>query len=79
MPEMRKSAFPNQVRALMPGRVTSILVKQQEQIKEGTPLLILEAMKMQNEIISPADGKVKTIFVHEGETVKKDSVLIAIE
>ena len=79
VPEVRKSAFPNQVRALMPGRVTSILVKEQEQIREGTPLLILEAMKMQNEIVSSADGRVKTIFVHEGETVKKDSVLIAIE
>jgi biotin carboxyl carrier protein len=79
MPEARKSAFPNQVRALMPGRVTSVLVKEQESIKEGTPLLILEAMKMQNEIISPADGKVKTILVHEGETVKKGSVLVSIE
>jgi len=39
----------------------------------------LEAMKMQNEITSPSKGKVKTIFVHEGETVKKDSVLVSIE
>jgi biotin carboxyl carrier protein len=48
-------------------------------VKEGTPLLILEAMKMQNEIGSPIAGKVKSISVHEGATVKKDSILITIE
>jgi biotin carboxyl carrier protein len=75
----RKNVFASQVRALMPGRVTSILVKEAEPVKEGAPLLILEAMKMQNEITSPTNGKVKGIFVHEGETVKKDSVLVSIE
>ena len=80
VPEVsRKNAFASEVRALMPGRVTSILVREEELVKEGAPLLILEAMKMQNEITSPASGKVKGIFVHEGETVKKDSVLISIE
>lgn len=68
-----------QIRALMPGRITSILVKQEEVVKEGTPLLILEAMKMQNEITSPNSGKVKAIFVREGETVKKGSALVSIE
>jgi biotin carboxyl carrier protein len=74
-----KSVLASQVRALMPGRVTSILVKEDERVKEGAPLLILEAMKMQNEITSPSNGKIKRIFVHEGETVKKDSSLVSIE
>jgi biotin carboxyl carrier protein len=80
VPEVRrKAAFANQVRALMPGRVTSVLVKEGEEIREGAPLLILEAMKMQNEITSPSNGKIKQVFVHEGENVKKDAVLVAIE
>ncbi|HYB67463.1 MAG TPA: biotin/lipoyl-containing protein [Candidatus Acidoferrales bacterium] len=75
----RQRSIGGQVRALMPGRITSVLVKVDELVKEGTPLLILEAMKMQNEIGSPIAGKVKSISVHEGATVKKDSVLITIE
>jgi len=68
-----------QIRALMPGRITSVLVKEQEEVKEGMALLILEAMKMQNEITAPNAGKVKHVFVHEGETVKKGAVLVSIE
>jgi pyruvate carboxylase subunit B len=62
----------------MPGRITSILVKEGDEVKEGTPLLILEAMKMQNEIASPASGCVRKIFVRDGESVKKDAVLVSI-
>lgn len=79
VPEVSVKASTGRIRALMPGRVTSMLVKQGDQVKEGTPVLILEAMKMQNEITSPINGKVKTVFVREGETVKKDSALILIE
>jgi len=75
----RQRSIGGQVRALMPGRITSVLVKEDELVEEGTPLLILEAMKMQNEIGSPIAGKVKSISVHEGATVKKDSILITIE
>jgi biotin carboxyl carrier protein len=75
----RQRSIGGQVRALMPGRITSVLVNKDELVKEGTPLLILEAMKMQNEIGSPIAGKVKSISVHEGATVKKDSILITIE
>jgi len=77
--EHRQRSIGGQVRALMPGRITSVLVKKDELVKVGTPLLILEAMKMQNEIGSPIPGKVKSISVREGATVKKDSVLITIE
>ena len=77
--ERRLRSIGGQVRALMPGRITSVLVKEDEMVKEGTPLLILEAMKMQNEIGSPIAGKVKSISVREGATVKKDSILITIE
>lgn len=66
------------IRALMPGRVTSVLVKENDRVELGTPLLLLEAMKMQNEIASPGKGHVKSIRVREGTTVKKDDVLMEI-
>jgi len=78
-PEPPRSASSGQVTALMPGRITSILVKEGELVSEGGSLLILEAMKMQNEITSPISGRVKSIFVQEGATVKKDAKLVEIE
>jgi biotin carboxyl carrier protein len=68
-----------EVRALMPGRITSLLVREGESVEAGTPLLILEAMKMQNEITSPIAGRIKSIRVQEGVTVKKDSTLVVVE
>ncbi len=68
-----------EIRALMPGRITSILVKEGDAVEPGSPLLILEAMKMQNEIVSPISGRVKGIQVQEGAAVKKDSILIVVE
>lgn len=67
------------IRALMPGRITSILVKEGDAVEAGSPLLILEAMKMQNEIVSPIAGHVREIQVQEGAAVKKDAALIVVE
>jgi biotin carboxyl carrier protein len=75
----RKERTDTQIRALMPGRVTNILVKDGDSIELGAPLIILEAMKMQNEITSPLPGRVKKVHVKEGETVKKDSIMIVLE
>ena len=72
-------SHPGDIRAIMPGRITSIMVKPGEEVSVGTPLLILEAMKMQNEINSPKSGRVTSIRVREGLAVKKDSILIEIE
>ena len=66
------------IRALMPGRVTSVIVKENDKVEAGSPLLILEAMKMQNEITAPIPGRVRSIYVRDGENVKKDSVLIEV-
>ena len=66
------------IRAVMPGRITSIMVNVDEEVAPGSPLLILEAMKMQNEIVSPKAGKVASIKVKEGATVKKDAILVEI-
>jgi biotin carboxyl carrier protein len=67
------------VRALMPGRITSVLVKETDRVEIGSPLLILEAMKMQNEIVSHVAGTVKSIHVKEGETVRKEALLVEID
>ena len=77
-PKARDEAVVSEIRALMPGRVTSILVKDKDAVELGTPLLLLEAMKMQNEITSPMKGRVRSIRVQEGTTVKKDEVLVEI-
>jgi biotin carboxyl carrier protein len=66
------------VKALMPGRIVRVLVKQGDSVRKGAGLLILEAMKMENEIQSPADGVVDNIFVEAGQTVEGGTELAHI-
>lgn len=65
--------------APMPGRVIQIQVKTGDQVEEGTPLLTLEAMKMENTLKSTGIGIVKAINVVAGTVVEKGSVLIDFE
>jgi len=62
----------------MPGRVVDIKVKKGDKVTSGTPLLVLEAMKMQNEIVSHVEGKVQEIRCTEGAFVETGDVLIVI-
>lgn len=57
------------VTAVMPGVVVELLVKPGARVAKGAPLLILSAMKMQNEIAAPVDGVVKEVFVAPGQAV----------
>jgi biotin carboxyl carrier protein len=66
----------NHVRAPMPGLIIDLKVKDGDQVKAGDPLLILEAMKMENIIKSPGDATVKSVKVTMGEGVEKNQVLI---
>ena len=66
----------NEVKAPMPGLVLSIKVKENQEIKKGDPILILEAMKMENIIKSPVDGVIKQILVSEKQPVDKNQALI---
>ncbi len=68
-----------EVRAPMPGLVTKMNVVKGEKITKGSPLLIIEAMKMENEIRAAADGVVKEILIQEKVSVEKDAVLLLIE
>jgi len=66
------------VKALMPGRVVRVLVAKGEAVRKGAGLLILEAMKMENEITAPADGTVDELFVEPGQTVEAGAELLHI-
>ena len=66
------------VKALMAGRVVRVLVTKGEVVRKGAGLLILEAMKMENEIIAPADGTVDELFVEAGQTVESGAELLHI-
>jgi len=66
----------NNLKAPMPGLVLKVMVAEGEKITKGSPLLILEAMKMENVLKCPADVEVKTIKVKQGDAVDKNQVLI---
>ena len=66
------------IKALMPGRVVRVLVHKGDAVKKGTGLLILEAMKMENEIQAPADGTVDEIYVSPGQTVEAGADLVHV-
>jgi biotin carboxyl carrier protein len=66
------------VTAMMPGRVVKVMVGDGDEVRKGTPLLILEAMKMQNEIQSPRDGTVSKVHVADGQTVESGASLVTI-
>ena len=68
-----------EVKAAMPGKVVRILVRAGEAVVAGQGLLILEAMKMQNELRSPRDGVVAAVRVQEGNTVTSGQVLVTLE
>ena len=67
------------VESPMPGNVWKIVVKEGQQVKEGETLLILEAMKMENEIPAPCDGEVAALHVTEGAAVNGGDLLVSIK
>jgi glutaconyl-CoA/methylmalonyl-CoA decarboxylase subunit gamma len=66
------------VKALMPGRVVRVLISKGDVVRKGAGLLILEAMKMENEIQAPTDGTVDELFVEPGQTVESGADLAHI-
>jgi Biotin carboxyl carrier protein len=68
-----------QITAPMPGKVVRLLVKQGDSVEAGQGLLVIEAMKMQNEIRSPKSGKIEKIFAQEGQPVNAGEVLLWVE
>lgn len=66
----------NTIKAPMPGLIIDLKVKDGDTVQAGDPLLILEAMKMENIIKSPGEGVVKSVKVKKGNSVEKNQVLI---
>ncbi|OMP30851.1 acetyl-CoA carboxylase biotin carboxyl carrier protein subunit [Mangrovimonas sp. DI 80] len=69
----------NEIKAPMPGLILDISVTVGDSVTENTPLLILEAMKMENVITSPRDGVIKSISAAKGDAVEKNQLLIEFE
>lgn len=68
-----------QVVAPMPGNILAVNVKDGDSVKKGQVLMILEAMKMENEIMCPCDGKVASISVAKGAAVESGALLCVIQ
>jgi len=70
---------PQQIMAPMPGKVARVLVAEGERVEAGQGLLVVEAMKMQNEIKASASGTVKKLFVVAGQPVSAGEKILVIE
>ena len=67
-----------EVKAPMPGTILSVNVNVGDTVKAGQTLVVLEAMKMENEIVSPADGKVLSVAAQKGSAVDSGATLVVI-
>jgi len=70
---------PRPVKAPMPGRVVRVLVEAGDEVEEGQGVVVIEAMKMQNELKSPKAGRVVRVGVVVGDTVGSGDVLVVVE
>ena len=69
---------PNEVRSIIPGSVTEVLVKPGDKVKKGAKLMIYEAMKMKNVIVSPFDAVVESVEVQAGDKLPKGALLVKL-
>ena len=72
------SADGTQVKAPMPGTILAVKKNVGEAVKAGDVIVVLEAMKMENDIVAPCDGTVKSINAPKGSTVNTDDVIAVI-
>lgn len=70
---------PLKIQAPMPGKIIKVSVKEKSAVKEGDSLLIMEAMKMQNELKAPKSGTISRIQIREGEPVSLSQTLMILE
>jgi len=67
---------PKKITAFIPGKIKKVHVKKKSKVKEGDILLVLEAMKMNNNIFSPMKGTIKEVYVTPGLSVAKGALLV---
>jgi biotin carboxyl carrier protein len=63
----------------MPGKIVRVLVGEGDDVEEGQGVVVVEAMKMENEIGSPKDGKISAVKVESGQTVESGATLVVVE
>lgn len=67
-----------EVTVSMPGRVVKVIAGEGDEVEQGQPVLIIEAMKMENEVRAPRAGVVSVVHVAEGDSVEADRVLMVV-
>ncbi len=77
--ELHSAQRVSRIEAPMPGLILTVQVAEGDRVSQGDPLLVLEAMKMENTILAPADGVIGHVAVREGDAVEKKAVLIEFE
>ena len=70
---------PQRVTAPMPGKIVRVLVKPGDQVKTKQGLVVIEAMKMENELRAARDGRVREVSATEGQSVEAGAVLLVVE
>lgn len=70
---------PHLITSFIPGTIVEVMVKEGQKVSKGDELLILDAMKMQNRLKSPADAIVKSISVEKGARVPKGTILLELD
>jgi biotin carboxyl carrier protein len=70
---------PLEIHAIIPGRVAAVAVAPGDVVAAGQTLLVVEAMKMQNELRTPRDGTVQRVAVGVGETIDLGDLLVVLE
>jgi glutaconyl-CoA/methylmalonyl-CoA decarboxylase subunit gamma len=70
---------PLDIRAIIPGRVAAVRVAPGDPVEAGQTLLVVEAMKMQNELRSPRDGVIQRVAAAERQTIEVGDLLVVIE
>lgn len=70
---------PFSLKAPMPGVIVAVPVQEGQEVKKGDVLVVLESMKMQNELKSPRDGVVTRVRVQPGQSVEQNAVLVTVE
>jgi biotin carboxyl carrier protein len=78
-PAASAAGVGEQIKSPMPGTILSVNVKVGDKVKAGQILMILEAMKMENEILAGVDGEISSVAVQQGATVESGALLCTIK
>jgi biotin carboxyl carrier protein len=78
-PEMPEREISGEVQAKLPGQILEFMVKEGDEVEAGTPVCVLDAMKMENEIVAPKKGTVSRIAVEPNAVLAKGDLILVID